>query len=388
MAVRRHPPVAAWASVGLALAVGAGCNGIIGVDDFGVEPASGSTGVGGGAARSDADGGAGGVGVAGYACRREIRIDSAVDAEAYTIVLEVDHAALVAAGKSLPSGDDLRVLQEHDAGDADELPRAASPRTPFGGSAVELAIRLPALRREGNAGYALVYGAPDADRPPDDPRQVYDVWDDFAGAALDDDWIAEPIGSGAVGTAVVDGGQLSITGSGQGLGAAGDSLFFVHRELSRDFVAETMVESEQGNGPMALVGGLMARPAASPTEPFALISYQKQDQGSVWRGWRASEGAAVGGEGDASAPATLPVYLQLRRTDRTFRGSVASPGQPFVDAGQGMTLEAAFPEPFRVGVPLANLEDGVQSSVRVGWFSARRVARPAPQVSLGPEHCR
>ncbi|MBW2528001.1 MAG: hypothetical protein JRI23_27720 [Deltaproteobacteria bacterium] len=374
----------AWG--GLAAWLALGCNNVLGVDEFGEEDPT-STGVGGGSGGSDADGGAGGGGVASYACSREILIETSVELPGYTAVIELDHAALIGAGKSSASGDDVRIFQSRPSGGEVELSRVASPRTPWGGDAVEVAFRLPELSAEDDATYLLVYGAASATAPPNDPGEVFDLWDDFDGPTLDPAWLADAVGADAAGAAEVVGGALVVTANGTGIDAAADSLFFVHRELSRDFVAETVVEGESGNAAAALVGGLMARAGASPSDPFVAISYRKENQGSAWLGWRTGQGEDADGQADPGAPSALPVYFQLRRSGPSVRGAVASGPGPFVEAGQGTSIGGDFPEPFRVGVPFANLEASSQTELRVGWFSARLVARPEPTITLGPEGC-
>ncbi|PKQ15631.1 MAG: hypothetical protein CVT68_09170 [Actinobacteria bacterium HGW-Actinobacteria-8] len=95
-----------------------------------------------------------------------------------TFTFTFDHAALVAAGQSLASGDDVRLLRWNGAG-FDELDRVAL--TGWDSGAVTLAFS-PAAAIGANvtdSDYVLAYGNAAAGAPPADGRQVYWLWEDF-----------------------------------------------------------------------------------------------------------------------------------------------------------------------------------------------------------------
>ncbi len=74
------------------------------------------------------------------------------------VELTIDHAALVAAGKSLASGDDLRIVYDTGAGDAVELDRVVS-RPGAANTAIHFATRAALGDGASSALYYLYYGA-------------------------------------------------------------------------------------------------------------------------------------------------------------------------------------------------------------------------------------
>ncbi|HOY66036.1 MAG TPA: hypothetical protein PLP29_04055 [Candidatus Ozemobacteraceae bacterium] len=102
----------------------------------------------------------------------------------YEIRLTFDHAALVDAGKSLPSGDDIRIIYD-DGVNFYEIPRYLdtrqsswqSPQTTIWFRLQTPLAPAPAADKK----YAIYYGAgmADAMNPPDDPNAVFIFDDDF-----------------------------------------------------------------------------------------------------------------------------------------------------------------------------------------------------------------
>ncbi|MBN1873600.1 MAG: tandem-95 repeat protein [Anaerolineae bacterium] len=122
--------------------------------------------------------------------RRRLFIDNNVGSElpaGYSVKVVVDTASLVSANKLRSDGDDLRVVWD-DAGTLVELDRVAE--TAFNTSDTELWFKTQAqIVGDGrDRDYYLYYGNPYAGTPPADPAEVYVLWDDFDGSALDPRW--------------------------------------------------------------------------------------------------------------------------------------------------------------------------------------------------------
>jgi|GEM_PF-1229443 len=100
-----------------------------------------------------------------------------------TFTFTLDHAALVTAGQSLASGDDVRLLRWNGAG-YDELDRVALDGWNTGSVTIAFspAVAIPANTTDGD--YVLAWGNPSAGAPPADGRDVYWLWEDFD----DGDW--------------------------------------------------------------------------------------------------------------------------------------------------------------------------------------------------------
>jgi|GEM_PF-1523589 len=117
--------------------------------------------------------------------RRQITVTAVQTTPAgYAIPLVFDHAALVAAGKSLPGGEDVRI--KYWSGTAMvELDRVLDPLSAWNTSAVKLWFRLqaPVAAREADASYYLYYGNPAAPPPPARGDNVFLDYED--GSTLD-----------------------------------------------------------------------------------------------------------------------------------------------------------------------------------------------------------
>ena len=101
-----------------------------------------------------------------------------------SVRLVLDTESLVNDGKLLEDGDDLRVVWETGS-TLVELDRVAE--TPFNSDSTEVWFKtqapIPGNGRDSN--YYIYYGNPSAGAPPADPVNVYALWDDFDGDALD-----------------------------------------------------------------------------------------------------------------------------------------------------------------------------------------------------------
>ena len=113
---------------------------------------------------------------ASYAHRQQFTVlagSVAVPSE-YTQSLTFDHAALVTGGKSLASGDDLRVVYWNGVS-WEELHRILAPASSWNSATTTILFKLPvgiaASSSDGN--YYLHYGNPGATNPPSDPAHVY-----------------------------------------------------------------------------------------------------------------------------------------------------------------------------------------------------------------------
>ncbi|MDR7428018.1 MAG: hypothetical protein QN209_05315 [Armatimonadota bacterium] len=100
--------------------------------------------------------------------RRQITVTAVQTTPAgYAVPVVVDHAALVAAGKSLPGGEDVRIKYWNGTAMA-ELDRVLDPLSTWNTSAVKLwfPLRAPIVSGQADAGYYLYYGNPAAPPPP------------------------------------------------------------------------------------------------------------------------------------------------------------------------------------------------------------------------------
>jgi len=132
----------------------------------------------GGSGATAGAGGGGGVGGPPQTYRRRIAVTATTPVPAsYSLSLQLDHGALVNAGKSLATGDDLRVWRD-DGGSWTELPRVLDPAAVWNDVATTIWFRSTTAVAGGGTddSYYLYYGDPTSPAPSHDGSQVYDFW--------------------------------------------------------------------------------------------------------------------------------------------------------------------------------------------------------------------
>ena len=102
----------------------------------------------------------------------------------YSIKLQFDHAALVAAGQSLASGDDVRVAYWDGSGWM-ELDRRVDDQSSWNSPATEIWFRTETSVAGTDDNYYLYYGNAGAGAPPTDGANVFLFYDDFEDASFD-----------------------------------------------------------------------------------------------------------------------------------------------------------------------------------------------------------
>jgi hypothetical protein len=124
---------------------------------------------------------------ANYAYRKKMTITAgSADIPAdYSVSVMLDHAALVSAGKSLASGDDLRVVH-WDGSNWNEIDRVLEPLSTWNDASTKIWFALvdPIAASSADSTYYLHYGYPSAGNPPDDWANVFMMGDDFNDGTL------------------------------------------------------------------------------------------------------------------------------------------------------------------------------------------------------------
>lgn len=116
----------------------------------------------------------------GYRERIEVATTTTAAPDGYTLPLTFDHAAMVAAGEALASGDDVRVLRFDGSGWV-ELDRVLDEASTWGAvdTTVWLRTEAPVAAGTTDVSYWLHHGNPAAGTPPADPARVFLVTEDF-----------------------------------------------------------------------------------------------------------------------------------------------------------------------------------------------------------------
>jgi len=299
----------------------------------------------------------------------------------YSVFVDFDHAALVNAGRSQPSGDDVRIVRMSGQAEVD-LVRVADPSTAWNGGAVRVwfRVREPIAAHALDNRYRLCWGA-DAESPPlDDPSSVFLVWDGFDGGMQDAAWSLSLIGD-ATGTATETNGVLRISGRSGDFWDASDNLFFYGRPASGDFAAEARVEAFGGAlDDWAKVGGVMIRQSlerqsrnrtSSPVNGAVAFtnSYRLQDDTETFE-------ETVGDYNP------IPAYVSLFRLGSASAAHYSVDGLAWTALGPGITFTQPLTDPIALGIPLATCESSGDGWVEVDWFRVRRLVSSEPVVEL------
>jgi hypothetical protein len=351
--------------------------------------AGGEGGEDGETSSSGAGGGAGGEGGGGpvspYAYRRPIAITTG-DAGAlpdYSIALQLDHSSLVINKKSLPSGNDVRIYRTN-GNEFEELNRVLDPKSAWNTGATILWFRLKAEipASTTDSSYYLFYGDPDAPMPPDDGKQVYLAWDDFTGASLSPEWAFDLIGD-ATGTVTQTSGVVAIEASTGDIWGQQDNFVFLHRPVTGNFVADTLVTSVGGTShEWGKLGGVMIRESKLASSRNRLMS-PVYSAAARTNSYRLKDGNDTS-EVPSGSSRTLPEIDRVTRIGDKSNAFFSSDGQIFEKLGGEITFAAPLSQTVLVGIPVCNLNEN-KVTVSVDWFRVRRLVHPEPTALLLPE---
>jgi hypothetical protein len=305
-----------------------------------------------------------------------------------SVSVTFDHAALVAEGRSLPSGEDVRVVRA--VGDRlEELDRALDPGSSWGHPATVVWFRVQAAlgEEESDSGYFLYHGDPGPGPARADPKQVYLFWDDFDAPMLGAAWKYSDIGRSRGWARPAD-GVLRLASRGGDIGGTEDSLSFLSVGISGDFSAEA---KGVGTGGLldssAKLGGVMVRRSATGGSAHRMICRLKQD--ARFSSWRATDGGETSeteipiSDGASAGVASEQSRLEWRAGRTRVYGT--ADGERWDEPGAEVEIGDGERAPVRVGIPLATMQIESEGWVDVDWFRLRRLVTPEPTVTLEPE---
>jgi len=347
-----------------------------------------ATGVGG---EDDDSGPSSGAGAASGVFTLQAPIDVMNAPEGYTIALAFDHGSLVADGKSLASGDDVRVEYDDGSGPV-EIDRVLDDSSTWNTTGTIVYFRI----QPGMGTYRLKYGNPDADAPPANPNQVFIYYDTFDGGALDDGWTSTAMGTAIVaepglvcpsecGLQQLDGTLRFRANTGTGdfgdVDASNlDNIAFLHREVTGAFIFETKVTAVSSNlSGASRVGGAMVRASTFEGGVMGAIT-RNALMGSQQVLTRSTENGAV--TPTAGPDAMLPAYFRVQRSGASVSFAFSDNGRVWTNLGGGVALAD---DPALVGIPFANPNSGSIQSVDVDWVRIRLGFDAEPLASLGAE---
>jgi hypothetical protein len=339
-----------------------------------------------------------------FAFRREIEIVASVDVPAgYSVALEIDHAALVAAGKARADGDDVRVFHDTGTGECTELDRVADPRAGWNRSTTRIWLAAPTALAAGEraGGIRLVYGADDPSAPPADWNEVFEVGSDFEDdGELPPGLVASTAGTGNV---VVEDGKLVMNYGAIDPHPAAIAVLAEPLPADRgyEFVNRARLVSGldlDANTKYLAVVTTPDRPEVAHSSiegPRRLLSAQHRTSKEQYIGWAAPadvfwywSGADWTLETSYWGSRTLSEYTTHVLTSTATEFVV----QAWDDDGERLTQTAPVPwasvldldgdDWLYMGEVFTDYDVCV---AHYDWFYLRRVVQPEPVVTLGPE---
>jgi hypothetical protein len=337
----------------------------------------------------------------GFAFRRELEIvaDAALPA-GHSLAVEIDHAALVQAGKAAGDGSDVRVFEVDDGCPGLELDRVADPRIGWNASTTRIwfAAPDPVAAGETRRGLFLYYGHEDPDPPPANWNAVFEVGSDFDGDALPEGLQASTNPPGAL---VVSGGTLRLYHELVDISAA--AIVALAEPLPADnrfeFVNRArLVSGRATNSNMkyfAMVASAEAPEVSeqAPEHERRILAAHHLTNNQQGIDYKTNDGGSLSWDGDAWGPAAFWGGTGLG--SYTTHAFVSSADAFFIVASDGETvLTTTDPVPWSmVRVPsgprwLYMGEVFVDYYVCVAeydWFFLRRTVDPEPAVQLGGE---
>ncbi len=343
--------------------------------------AGGFAGVGASGGFGGGDDDAGAVLPYGYRRRIHIEVPSSGLPAGLTLSFELDHGALVAAGKSKADGSDVRVFRRDGASLVE-----SNALQPWERAGLRRCKWSSLWRRRPRRRQTTATTSTTATRKPPPlaktAAKIYLFWDDFEDGVLDAGWTLSKIGS-ASGSVNEDAGKLHLEAQGNDIWDTADDFVLLSREQSGDFVADCLVTASGGAlGNWAKVGGVMLRQSVDASSQNRIASPVNGAK-AFTNSYRLTPGGSTD-EQTVAGPNPIPELARITRRGDISRAWHSADGVSWEQVGSAVTF-AGLADPVRVGIPLANRDTGSLGWVDVEWFRVRRLAASPPVVTLDPE---
>lgn len=324
----------------------------------------------------------------GYQLSRELTVAGSAPS-GYSLSFVVDHATMVADGKSEESGADVRVFFQ--LGDSvTEIDRVLDPSSAWNLADTQIWFRT----QDAPGRYHVVYSKPGAVTPPEDPTLVFEVFDGFDELQLTSGWIPQaindmtPMAPPTTGTVTPLGGRIRLSVTAGGLGMSRDGFYFLMRPVQNvgDFVADVGIKDAGGElGDTAYIGGVMVRQAAADNSRHASIVLRKgppREAVSVGR----PDDSGISSEAGVLLTDAFPQFLAIHRKANLFDTFYWASGSRKMEKLGGTVLVNALTEPVLVGIPASNASTTADGWVEIDYFRMRKLVDPEPAVAVGGEH--
>ncbi|MBI5511566.1 MAG: hypothetical protein HY903_22650 [Deltaproteobacteria bacterium] len=289
-------------------------------------------------------------------------------APGYTLVLELDHRALVLAGQARVDGNDLRLAHCDGAGASTELDRVdegpyvdPAGASSFGTASARLAFPLASSLSpaESDPGYFLYFGDPTAAPAPSNLAAVFDFFEPF-------DSLAAWTQVGAPGASISAGAlRLSACSTGELLyltGAAGD------RSQSAGFAVRARARQDSIGNDLSPAGWYLNTTSGLR---FDVASSSSRNRIRRLDNFADTSATAVATDGGATPPQAAQWYVYEATVD----------GNAFAYRRDGIELLSGTDATATAGKVFLGAEGDIP--VRWDWLLIRRFVDPEPTVATG-----
>ncbi|MEW5854440.1 MAG: right-handed parallel beta-helix repeat-containing protein [Myxococcota bacterium] len=340
-----------------------------------------------------------------YAFRAPVTITSTVGLpNRYVITVDLDHAALVTAGKSLASGDDVRVVR-WDGNSWQELDRDRSRLQAWNTADVRLEFRLQGSHPdpfESALEYWVYYGNPTATSPPAAWDNLYLAGDHFSDTNLSSTLVTDDNNANVE----VVNGELVQTGDGSTSAAFTVALADPLPTSGFHFRHKARVQTLSGAAsPEAKLMGVVSEDQAPQTANQStenprrrLVAYHRHD-GRAFIFYVNTSNAAIYWSGSAWGASASFATLPLGQDHVWELYSTGTSWQVVVTDANGAELTRTTPVPWSsVKAPASGDDlylyfgevytDYYSATMTSGWVYLRPYVEPEPTTVLGAEEAR
>lgn len=166
-------------------------------------------------------------------------------------------------------------------------------------------------------------------------------------------WTSLDINTSYAGSTQEAGFQLTISGSGAGIGGTRDGFRYVYDTFSGDLQIQAMVSAWDSGGSPPAKGGLMMRASTDPSAAFALVTLTGRK--GVTLQWRSADGKRAY-EKSLKTSASLPLWLKLRKSGDSFSAFFSQDSVTWTQVGAA--VKVAMGSSYLFGMAVTSGSDG------------------------------
>ncbi|MBN1793027.1 DUF2341 domain-containing protein [Candidatus Woesearchaeota archaeon] len=240
----------------------------------------------------------------------------------HTVNFTLNHSGLVSQGKSLSSGNDVRVTYYNGTSHV-EIDRInlSAWNTATTVIAFRLQESLPASSVGAN--YTVYYGNGGAGSPPQDPSGVYFIYDQFNDSSIGSDWSTAD-NDLVAGTSFAEGNDyLQIDAGGADTWTGNDEFGAVYQQITGDFDAYARINYQEAADPWAKAGIMARNDMTTPASSTGYV-FMAETPGNDFSFQRDSNNNGYLDANTQGGATTYPGWVRLRKVGTSFTGYYAT----------------------------------------------------------------